>query len=67
MQKSYRLTESDIKEAIRAYIRSQEGEDTSAPWDVMLVVTPGDRPGETDTISATASPGYKPRHIDPLG
>lgn len=65
MRKNYHLSEADIKEAIRAYIRAQDGEDTSALCDVMLMITPGDRPGEGASISAMASPS-QPRGIDPF-
>ena len=55
MQKSYRLNDTEIREAIAAYIKSQEKGVFIKPQDVSIHVSRGDRPGDSDTFYVTAT------------
>jgi hypothetical protein len=52
----YSLTELDIKKAIADYVRKHGTVKDDEDVQVTFTVTPADRPGDSDQISATARP-----------
>lgn len=52
MQRTYCLTEEDIKAAIESYCQQQDGEESTKRWSVVLIVTQG--MGDNVTATATA-------------